>query len=216
MISKDNIILRFESSEYNFQDYSNEELSIPFDLLPDELLNRATNHFQQDNYEDALSNSKRAIECQMDCLLFSFGCYTYSKKKGWSFPKKMEILADLDICTPRILGRINTVRNKIEHDHKSPEPDFVEIALDVTELFSKYVEKYWKRFRTDVTIGFEDVGEVEENLLLEFNPSIGEFNIGYSKCNDFQHNITNRFSIKIGDEIYFDFLKKYLNIYNDW
>lgn len=67
MISKDNIISRFKEGKYHFQDYSNKELVIPFDLIPDELLNRAINHFQQKNYEDALLNSKRAIECQMDC-----------------------------------------------------------------------------------------------------------------------------------------------------
>lgn len=213
MISKDNIISRLEEGKYYFQDYSSKELVIPFDLLPDELLNRATNHFQQKNYEDALLSSKRAIECQMDCLLFSFGYYKYSKKKKWPFPKKMEVLADLGISTPRILGRINTVRNKIEHDYKSPEPEFVETALDVTELFSKYVEKYWKRFRIDIAIAFEDS---EDYLLLDFNPSIGEFNIGYSECIGVQYNVINRFSIKVDDEIYFDFLKKYLNIYDDW
>jgi hypothetical protein len=213
MISKDNIISRFKEGKFHFEDYSNKELVIPFDLLPDELLNRAINHFQQKNYEDALLNSKRAIECQMDCLLFSFGYYKYSKKKKWPFPKKMKVLADLGISTPRILGRINTVRNKIEHDYKSPEPEFVETALDVTELFSKYVEKYWKRFRIDVAIAFEDF---EDFLLLDFNPSIGEFNIGYSECIGFHHNVINRFSIKVDDGIYFDFLKKYLNIYDEW
>lgn len=213
MISKDNIISRFEEGKYNFQNYSNKELIIQFDLLPDELLNRAVKHFQQKNYEDALSSSKRAIECQMDCLLFSFGYYKFSKKKKWPFPKKMEVLTDLGISTPRILKRINTVRNKIEHDYKCQEPEFVETALDVTELFSKYVEKYWKRFRMDVAIEFEDN---EDYLFLDFNPSIGEFNIIYSECTGMYCNEINRFSIKVNDGIYLDFLKKYLKIYDEW
>ena len=125
----------------------------------------------------------------------------------------MKVLADLGISTPRILGRINTVRNKIEHDYKSPEPEFVETAVDVSELFTKYVEKYWKRFRIDAKIEFENSEEV---LCLDFDPSFGEFKVSCFRAIALPYNVINQFSIKVDDDIYFDFLKEYLKIYDEW
>jgi hypothetical protein len=149
----------------------------------------------------------------MDCLLYSFGYYSFSKKNKWNFPKKMEILAELDICTPKVLGKINLIRNKIEHDYKSPSPEFVDTAIEVSKLFLKYADKYWKKFRVDPWIGFDDT---EELLIVNFDPSAGVFNIGYSDEIGLFANVKNQFSIKVEDNIYLDFLKKYLKIYDEW
>lgn len=88
MIDETNIVEILKEKKYHFQDYSPEELKMPFDLLPDDFLNKAEYNLNHNNLEDSLSNSKRAIDCQMDCLLYSFGLLEISKKKRWTFPKK--------------------------------------------------------------------------------------------------------------------------------
>ena len=44
---------------------------------------------------NALTNIKRAIDCQLDILLESYGLLKLSIKKRWSFPKKIEYILSL-------------------------------------------------------------------------------------------------------------------------
>lgn len=93
---------------------------------------------------NCLSNCKRAIECQVDALLFSLGVYEKSKKKGWNFHKKLEILNQFGIVSPRILKKINKHRNLLEHDYLLPDQEKVTDALDVAILFLNYTDKFLK------------------------------------------------------------------------
>ncbi len=94
------------------------------------------------NLINSLSNIKRAIDCQMDTLLFAFGLYKKSKKEEWNFPRKLEVLNNLGIITPRILGKINQKRNFLEHEYRKPTKEEVEDALDVAALFLAYTQKF--------------------------------------------------------------------------
>jgi hypothetical protein len=91
---------------------------------------------------NALSNIKRALDCQLDSLLFAFGLLKKARKDKWRFPDKVDALTKLGIVSPRILTRINKQRNLLEHEYENPKSDAVEDALDVAILFEAYTEKF--------------------------------------------------------------------------
>jgi len=91
---------------------------------------------------NALSNVKRAIDCQIDTLLFSFGLLEISKEERWTFPRKIDFLNDAGIISPRILKKINRKRNVLEHEYRNPLTAEVEDAVDVAILFMEYTEKF--------------------------------------------------------------------------
>jgi hypothetical protein len=92
---------------------------------------------------NALSNIKRAIDCQLDVLLEMYGLLKLSTKKKWVFPKKIEVIRKIGIISPNILKKINSRRNQLEHHHKKPKKEEVLDFLDIAELF---IELF--RFRT--------------------------------------------------------------------
>jgi len=90
------------------------------------------------HYVNCLSNCKRAIDSQVDLLIKKFGYKKAAKQERWNIPKKLEFIGEFGIITPRILNRIITLRNKLEHEFKAPSKREVEDALDVTVLFLSY------------------------------------------------------------------------------
>jgi hypothetical protein len=83
---------------------------------------------------NALSNTKRSIDCLFDSLLLAVGFLEDSKQQRWSFPEKMAFLSEIGIITPYVLGRINSTRNLLEHEFRRPNRSDVETAYDVATL----------------------------------------------------------------------------------
>ncbi len=92
------------------------------------------------SWVNALGNVKRAIECQIDTLLFIYCLHKKSQKEKWDFPKKIDVIQQLGIVAPRILGKINKKRNELEHGYIKPTKDDVDDALDVAKLFLAYTD----------------------------------------------------------------------------
>jgi len=90
------------------------------------------------HYVNCLSNCKRAIDSQVEVLIKKIGYKKVATQERWNIPKKLEFIGEFGIITPRILNRINTLRNKLEHEFKAPSKREVEDALDVTVLFLSY------------------------------------------------------------------------------
>lgn len=115
----------------------------PFDVQPGRYLQLAEDALADCSENelrlvDAVSNVKRAIECQMDALLYAFGWLSLAAR--WPFPKKLSQLDRLGFVSPRILKRINDTWNELEHRHKLPQLSEVETAIDVAALFLAYTD----------------------------------------------------------------------------
>jgi hypothetical protein len=82
-------------------------------------------------YVNALTNCKRAIDWQINKSLDCFGMSTSHK----SLPKKMAILRSMGILAPKIIEKINSIRNGLEHEFTIPSAEDVENATDIVELF---------------------------------------------------------------------------------
>lgn len=84
---------------------------------------------------NALGNTKRAIECRIDTLLYNYCLHKKSEKEGWPFPQKIGVLQELGMVAPNILKKINKKRNELEHQYIKPTEEDVNDAIDVAELF---------------------------------------------------------------------------------
>jgi hypothetical protein len=92
------------------------------------------------NRVNCLSNCKRAIDAQLDRLISQLGFRPVSKKERWNSPKKIDFILNSGLVAPRILQRLNQLRNRLEHEFAGPTAKEVEDALDVATLFISYAE----------------------------------------------------------------------------
>ena len=101
---------------------------------PIEFLSLAEDDFERGGLSalvNATTNVKRAIVCQLDQLLLSFG---YSSLR-WNVPTKIEKVRALGLLAPSLLRKVINMRNILEHTYETPELEIVEEALDIASLF---------------------------------------------------------------------------------
>ena len=181
-----------------------------FDVMPEEYLQFAKLDIDSKDKKskiNAISNVKRAIDCQVDVLLKICGYYKKSKKENWNFPRKNDFLKELGIISPNILKKVNVIRNKIEHEFKEPDQEEIGDAIDLAELFLSATDK----FRRNIDCFFFDLsvndiykkGEIPHwEIDLEYNTEHRRFCL---ECGD-----KVLFSINEDNPIFTKLLKKYL------
>ena len=94
---------------------------LPFEITPEDFIEFAEEDLKlkdKRSLVNSLGNIKRSIDCRLDSLIYLFGLYKKTKKENWPFPKKMELMSRFEIVAPRILSKINSKRNKLEHEFK--------------------------------------------------------------------------------------------------
>ena len=146
MDSKTQMILHFINDEDTEEVHtSSKAIPCEFQIMPKDFVRFAELDLKN-NYEhseiNSISNSKRAIDCQLDLLLISFGFYGLSCAKQWRFPRKLELINEVGVLAPRILKKINKQRNLLEHKYIRPTLEQVEDYLDIANLFIAGTEKY--------------------------------------------------------------------------
>jgi hypothetical protein len=170
-----------------------------FDTMPSEYLRFAEADLQTDlehRFINALSNAKRALDCQADRLLKMLGYYKESQDKFWGFPKKILLFQKVDIIAPRVLNKINKTRNLMEHQYIKPNSEQVEDFIDIVSLFiastdqyASFVEevKYMNLESTDKL--FEDYSEIEIKIdCANSRLLIGTYHNPTEKVIDFEIN----------------------------
>ncbi len=132
--------LKYTGRPPESQVYSNIKESLgPRDFL--EFAMEDSNTIEQNRSRvNCLSNCKRAIDSQINILVRRLGYLPLAKQKKWNIPKKIDFITDVGIIAPRILRRVNQLRNNLEHDFTPPSKLQVEDALDATTLFLAYAE----------------------------------------------------------------------------
>lgn len=131
----------FDSNKVQVESATSCEIKSPFSLNAEDFLEFAEKDIRGKDNKDiinALSNTKRSIENRMDLLLYAFG-FDISKL---NFPEKLEELNELGVVAPRILRKINKIRNLLEHQYNLPNKDDVEDAIDIAVLFIEYSNKF--------------------------------------------------------------------------
>ncbi|ADO57734.1 DUF4145 domain-containing protein [Paenibacillus sp. SEL3] len=184
-----------------------EEIDIPFDVTPSEYLSFAEFDLESGTEKhsliNALSNAKRSLDCQIDCLMIAFGFFGNSKK--WNVPKKIETLKNLGIIAPRILNKINSVRNLVEHEFVVPNKEQVSDFIDIVALFNASTEKHIFNFPGDSQIEHDLIKEVFLDIKFKRN----QRNI---KIEVREKGVTDRqiFNIDSSHDNYIIFMKHYI------
>lgn len=148
----------------------------PFQRTPSEFLEFADSDLKQTGPQaaaNALANAKRALDCQLDYFLATYGLSQISTEKNWSTGKKISLMDDLGIVPASILHRINKARNDLEHRYEMPSPITAENSIDIVGLFVAATDLYL--FPARYGIYFERKDQIEsspeENLKSKTLPS---------------------------------------------
>lgn len=138
-------------------------LDYEFDIEPEDFLNYAEMDIQKNDRRslvNALSNSKRAIDCSAEKIIKIF-CL---KPKTNNFPSKLELLKEIGFVAPRIINKVNKNRNFLEHEFKMPSKDNVEDALDIANLFVSAVNGVLRNVWVDFYIKEVSGRDADRNL----------------------------------------------------
>ncbi len=125
--------LSLDSSRLSVETDTGGTLEYEFEINSNEFLRYAEMDLESgDNHGliNALSNAKRAIDCQVEKVL---GCFRLLSRRN--FPQKMELLRNMGIVAPRIVNKVVKARNYLEHEFKIPDKEQVEDAIDIANLF---------------------------------------------------------------------------------
>jgi hypothetical protein len=144
---------QIDLSDLQFDPDGGSGYSCPFKMEPEDFITFAKADFFRADTKgliNALSNAKRAIDCQVDGFLVAIGlnpeCLDRQLgKEGIQFinsgssvkegPLKFRLLQALGFATPSIISRMRRLRNLLEHEYKVPRKKDVSDAIDVAELF---------------------------------------------------------------------------------
>lgn len=92
---------------------------------------------------NALTNAKRALHLRMEDVCVGFGFASYGGPR--SFPRMVEYISRIGVTAPRILTRLNQLRNQVEHEYLVPSRSEVETFIDVTSLFAGSTQRWINR-----------------------------------------------------------------------
>ncbi len=92
---------------------------------------------------NAITNAKRALHLRMEDICNGFGFEKIRSPRN--FPSMVEFISSLGITAPRLLVRLNKLRNEVEHDYVLPSQQDVETFLDVASLFVAATDRWVDR-----------------------------------------------------------------------
>ncbi|MQA21154.1 hypothetical protein [Rugamonas rivuli] len=119
------------------------DFSFPYEVTPHGYLKEAEDsltRMSQGGDRDAVANAKRGIDCQIEAVIETLGLQT-----SGGFPSRVSAIRKLGLVAPRILEKINKLRNSIEHDFVNPSREQAEMAVDTALLFVELTHRIFRQ-----------------------------------------------------------------------
>jgi len=119
------------------------DFSFPYEVTPHGYLREAEDslaRMSKGGDRDAIANAKRGIDCQIEAVIETFGLQV-----GGGFPSRVAAIRKLGLVAPRILEKINKVRNSIEHDFINPSREQAEMTVDTALLFVELTHRVFRQ-----------------------------------------------------------------------
>lgn len=140
------------------------DVSIPiYDISSEEFLDFAENAIASETKEgivNAISNLKRALDCEMDMFFESINVKRIFDKKNLKFEKKSQFLADIGLFPIQTINKLNFMRNKLEHEYKTPEIydlyAYYELVWSVVRILDLYLELLYINGEIDAELHIEN------------------------------------------------------------
>lgn len=101
---------------------------------------------------NALTNAKRAIDCQIDSALNLFGIsfdkipieseaiINLTEFHDNDLPYKLKLISALDFAPSGLISKTRALRNKLEHYYQKPKRKEINEAIELAELFVLSIE----------------------------------------------------------------------------
>lgn len=127
-----------------------------FDLMPHDYLDFAGKDISHDSKSsriNTVSNLKRALECELDILLHVLHLAN-TKPYASNAPRKLDFMDKLGLLSPRSFKKLNTIRNKIEHEYYVPEEKEIDTFYDLTFALISAIEGFLLNFSSHQSIDF--------------------------------------------------------------
>ncbi|CAC9972888.1 hypothetical protein [Flavobacterium panici] len=168
-----------------------------FDLCPKDFLRWAKIDLKGGNlmgHINSLTNSKRAIDCQIDSVFEALGIKSDNFNKEFAdyvklfdfeddnIPIKLKIIHSINLAPSLIIFKTRSLRNKLEHLYQQPKEDEVKEAVDIADLFIRCVDGKTDMINSEffITDG-KNFGKsrwhVEKNLYFKFDTDLKNFSI---------------------------------------
>jgi hypothetical protein len=125
-----------------------------FDISPSDFLRFANQDFQNKDKRgiiNAVTNAKRAIDCQVDTLLVCIGYGTntkrlpsnvtdYIKRRSLSnesadVTQRLKLIRALEAAPSNLISKIRGIRNLLEHEYRLPTDAQANEAIELATLF---------------------------------------------------------------------------------
>ena len=121
---------------------------------------------------NALTNAKRAIDCQTDTFLSALGFSpnNLAKQLGKDSVKSLQafctnqdqplgfrVLESLGLVTTSLVARVRKIRHLLEHQYKKPTRKAVSDAIEIASLYVRACGGAMTTFLEDVSIGGPEV-----------------------------------------------------------
>jgi hypothetical protein len=133
---------RFELYASDYLEFAEEEL--------EQYQVAGSNSVGEKHLINCISHLKRAMDCGVDTFMGTFGLLSTFRKRNLKFGKKLEFLREAGIFSSRTLARLNTIRNKMEHEYQMPQSEAIEVYFDLVSAFVAVLERtipfsqYWR------------------------------------------------------------------------
>lgn len=126
------------------------DFPFPYEVTPHGYLREAESslaRLSQGGDRDAVANAKRGIDCQIEAVMETLGL-----QAGSGFPSRVAAIRKLGLVAPRILEKINKLRNAIEHDFVNPSREQAEMAVDTAHLFVELTHRVFRQMISQCAI----------------------------------------------------------------
>jgi hypothetical protein len=148
--------LDWRNAEPNYE--TGTSLDYEFETNPEDFLEYAKQDIGDGGERsliNAISNAKRAIDCQTDRVLKCLGFET----KRMTFSAKFKLFQDLGLITPRIVRKVVGTRNYLEHEYRLPGRERTRDAIDVATLYIDATNSVLQAFPEEFTIEQRGTGK---------------------------------------------------------
>ncbi|WP_308898790.1 hypothetical protein [Candidatus Desulfosporosinus nitrosoreducens] len=177
---------------------------VDFEVTPDEFLDFAKQDYKSKDKKGlvgTVTNSKRAIDCQIDWIISYLG-YDYlsfneekyldiinvindfeeDEKLNRDYSFKLRFIQALEIAPTSFISQIRKIRNKLEHEYILPSHEKAKETIEIAELFinatqnilfNKFITRYYIQNEYDS----EDKFIKKPCYRIDFNPLKSEIEI---------------------------------------
>ncbi len=126
---------------------------------------------------NSLSNAKRAIDNQIESILYSLGYIEgdknhinkefikkyYDEEEEIGITDNIKLLVILELCPSFLIPKIRNLRNQVEHDYIIPTRKSVKEAIEVAEMFINSSNNKIYNTNSSLAMGSKFIENVYEN-----------------------------------------------------